>query len=93
MDSVSFFDFADSVEKKKMPADQIGTMFPICNVVSALSLAHVMSLLIWCRECNMGNHWSSASICLKSKWTSRQGRTKLSEAEITQSHDGVDSLP
>ncbi|CAL8464238.1 g3773 [Coccomyxa elongata] len=32
MDSVSFFDYADSVEKKKMPADQIGTMFPICNV-------------------------------------------------------------
>lgn len=48
MDSVSFFDYADSVEKKKMPADQIGTMFPICNVVSASLLLMSLHFLIRC---------------------------------------------
>ncbi len=53
MDSVSFFDYADSVKKKKMPADQIGTMFPICNVVSASVLLVFLTFAVWCSVCNI----------------------------------------
>ncbi len=35
MDNVSFFDYPESTEKRKVPPHQISTMFPICNRVSS----------------------------------------------------------
>ena len=35
MDNVSFFDYPESSEKRKVPPHQISTMFPICNRVSS----------------------------------------------------------
>ena len=33
MDNVSFFDYPQSTEKRRVPQHQISTMFPICNRV------------------------------------------------------------
>ena len=35
MENVSFFDYPESTEKRKVPPHQISTMFPICSRVSS----------------------------------------------------------
>ena len=48
MDNVSFFDYPQSTEKRRVPQHQISTMFPICNRVRLAVLIPLLCCQYFC---------------------------------------------